>query len=500
MHLTNELLRELETPGLSLNDRAVLRCRLSRQLEQGSDYEAAQEAMKELWQGVGSYPTLEGLNDGTKAQVLLRVGALTGWIGSANQIEGSQEMAKDLISESVRAFENLGQRNKVGEARSDLALCYWREGAFDEARITLQQALDEFSDDNLEQRAIALLRSGIVERTSGRLNEALRVYNGAATLFDQVTDDLLTAHFHHAFANALKHVVQTEKREDYADRAFMEYTAASYHFERAGHTRYQACVENNIGSLLGIIGKYEDAHEHLDRAQVIMTRLKDNVHLGQVDETRARVLLAEGRTVEAERTARSAVLRLEKGDERSLLAEALITHGIALERLDHPDQALASLQRAIIVAEQVGDFESAGVSALTIIELLGANLSDDEVSATIEHAGVLLEKTQEANTLRRLATAFRLLVTRAVSAAPDWERFSFKEAVRRYEARLIRLALKETGGKVTAAARLLGFSHHQSLIALIDSRHKELLEIRSPVRARRHHLLEHPKRKRKQPR
>ncbi len=309
---------------------------------------------------------------------------------------------------------------------------------------------------------------------------------------------MLTAHFHHAFANALKHVVQTEKREDYADRAFMEYTAASYHFERAGHTRYQACVENNIGSLLGIIGKYEDAHEHLDRAQVIMTRLKDNVHLGQVDETRARVLLAEGRTVEAERTARSAVLRLEKGDELSLLAEALITHGIALERLDHPDQALASLQRAIIVAEQVGDFESAGVSALTIIELLGANLSDDEVSATIEHAGVLLEKTQEANTLRRLARAFRLLVTRAVSAAPDWERFSFKEAVRRYEARLIRLALKETGGKVTAAARLLGFSHHQSLIALIDSRHKELLEMRSPVRARRHHLLEHPKRKRKQ--
>jgi tetratricopeptide (TPR) repeat protein len=306
MHLANELLRELEAPGLSLNERALLRCRLSREFEQGSDYEGAQEAIRELWQGVGSYPNLAGLNDATKAQVLLRVGALTGWIGSADQIEGSQEMAKDLISESVRVFENLGERKKIGEARSDLALCYWREGAFDEARITLQQALDEFEDADLEQRAIVLLRMGIVERTSGRLNEALRVYNEAATLFDHVRDDLLTGHFHHAFANALKHIVQAEKREDHADRAFMEYTAASYHFERAGHIRYQACVENNIGSLLGIIGKYEDAHEHLDRAQVIMTRLKDNVHLGQVDETRSRVLLAEGRTVEAEKTARAA--------------------------------------------------------------------------------------------------------------------------------------------------------------------------------------------------
>jgi tetratricopeptide (TPR) repeat protein len=253
--------------------------------------------------------------------------------------------------------------------------------------------------------------------------------------------------------------------------------------------------------LFGIIGKFEEAHEHLDRAQVLMTRLKDNVHLGQVDETRARVLLAEGRTVEAEKTARAAVRTLEKGDELSLLAEALTTHGIALVRLDHSDQARASLERAIAVAEQVGDFESAGVSALTIIELLGASLSNEEVWATIDHVGVLLEKTQEPATLRRLATAFRsLFITHAIPAPPDWKGFSFWDAVHRYEGYLIRLALKETGGKVTAAARILGFAHHQSLISLISSRHQELIETgaRAPIRKRRHHLLEHPKRKRKQ--
>jgi CheY-like chemotaxis protein len=280
----------------------------------------------------------------------------------------------------------------------------------------------------------------------------------------------------------------------------MEYAAASFHFEQAGHTRYQACVENNIGSLFGIIGKFEDAHEHLDRAQVLMTRLKDNVHLGQVDETRARVLLAEGRTVEAEKTARAAVRRLEKGDELSLLAEALTTHGIALVRLDHSDQARAALERAMAVAEQVGDFESAGVSALTIIELLGASLSKEEVWATIDHVGVLLEKTQEPATLRRLATAFRsLFLTRAVPAPPDWNGFSLKNAVRRYEAHLIKLALKDTDGKVTAAARLLGFRHHQSLITLISARHKELIETgaRTAVRPRRSHLIVHPKRAKK---
>jgi tetratricopeptide (TPR) repeat protein len=173
MHLANQLLRELDTPGLSLNERTHLRCRLAKQLEQGGNYEAAGEAMAELWQGVGARPMLEGLDDATKAEVLLRVGALTGWIGSARQIEGSQEMAKDLISESARAFEKLGQRNRVGEAGSDLALCYWRAGAYDEARVILQEALAEFDETNIEQRAIALIRKALVERASTRLNEAL---------------------------------------------------------------------------------------------------------------------------------------------------------------------------------------------------------------------------------------------------------------------------------------------------------------------------------------
>jgi len=82
MHLANQLLRELATPGLTLSERTRLRCRLSKQLEQGGDYESAREAMTELWEGVGARPILEGLDDETKAEVLLRAGALTGWVGS----------------------------------------------------------------------------------------------------------------------------------------------------------------------------------------------------------------------------------------------------------------------------------------------------------------------------------------------------------------------------------------------------------------------------------
>lgn len=501
MHLANQLLRSLDTPGLSPNERAVLRCRLSKQLEQGGDYEAAGEAMAELWQGVGARPVLEGLDDGTQAEVLLRVGAITGWVGSARQIEGSQEMAKDLISESARAFERLDQRNKVGEARSDLALCYWREGAFDEARVILHKALAEFEEGNIEERAIALIRKALVERASTRLTEALRIYEDSAFLFDQISDHLLAAHFHHGFANVLNQISSAEHRQDYVDRALIEYSAAAFHFEQAGHSRYQACVDINLGFLFLTLKRFSEAHEHLDRAQVLFTSLQDNLHLAQVDETRARVLIAEGRIVEAEKTVRSAVLTLENGSEATWLVEALTTHGIALARLNHPKRARAVLERAVNESERTGDFENAGVASLTIVEQLGTNLSTREICETIDRARTLLEKTQDLSVLRRLAkVAFEsLFLSQAIPAPPDWNSFSLKDAVRRYEAHLIRLALKDTGGRVTAAARLLGFRHHQSLASLISARHKDLIETgaRTPVRSRRSHLIVHPKRAKK---
>jgi len=184
-----------------------------------------------------------------------------------------------------------------------------------------------------------------------------------------------------------------------------------------------------------------------------------------------------------------------------MVAEALTTHGITLAQLSHPKDARTVFEDAINVATQAGDFESAGVAALTMVEQLGAILSRQDVCTTIDHARTLLEKTSNIGTVRRLAkAAFRsLFEEHSVASPPDWTDFSFRRSVLKYESDLIALALNETGGSVTKAARLLGFNNHQSLTAIIATRHKELLTKRLPIRPRRQHLIAHPKRKKKQP-
>lgn len=494
MTLAKELMNRIADPVITRNQRAQLRCQLAKQLEDIGDYEGARAAMGELWSRINERPMLEELDHSTMAEVLLRAGALTGWIGSAKQVVGAQETAKNLITESLTLFQRLETTKKIVEAQIEIALCYWREGAFDEARAILQDARNRVVGIDRELEAVALLRSAIVEKTAIRLNEALQFYAHAVPLFNDITNDALKGRFHNGYANLLENLGRKENRKDYIDRAFIEYAAASYHFEQVGNTRYHACVENNLGFLFLTVAKFTEAHEHLDRAQALFTSIKDSVHTAQVDETRARVLLAEGRVPEAERLVRSAVQTLDKGGEQALLAEALTTHGIALARLGRHQHARLSLQRAVEVAQQVGDLESAGQAAIIIIEEVGEQLSDDDLLATYNRAVELLSKSRDVTALSRLSVCGRrvLFLVDVLAAPPKWTGFSFRKAVLRYEARLIEKALRDAGGLVTRAAQLLGFNHHNSLISMLNKRHRNLLPERTPPMPRRRSLMTIP--------
>ncbi len=407
MNLQTQLLHRIDDPTLNRSERAQLRCQLAKELEEGGNYEAAHGALGDLWQRIGERPQIDGLDQHTAAEVLLCAGMLTGRIGSTRQIEGAQEVAKDLVSESRAIFESLNLTSKAAEAQIEIAHCYWREGSYDEARITLQDVIVRLNNEDVELKVLALLRAAVVEKTAMRYNDALRILRDSATLVETHGGHTLKGNFHNTLANVLKYLGTAEQREDYTDNALIAYAAANLHFEQAGHTRYRAAVENNLGFLLFKLSRFDEAHEHLDRARRLFIGLKDNVHIAQVDETRARVLLAQGRNSEAERIALVSVHALEKGGEQALLAESLTTHGIALARLNRHEQARSILHRAIEVAHTAGSTEAAGLAALAIIEELSEQLTPDELRVIYTRADELLAKSQHPETPVRLRSSVR---------------------------------------------------------------------------------------------
>ena len=151
------------------------------------------------------------------------------------------------------------------------------------------------------------------------------------------------------------------------------------------------------------------------------------------DCERARALVSEGKYEEAERVARAAARELEEGDQPQLLAECLTTLALAQSCAGRHEEARRTLMRAV-----------------------------------------------EATSAARAAPN-----SNAESAEDRWAGFSLKAEVLRYEAELIERALRDAGGGVSYAARLLGFRHHQTFVALLNNRHKNLLHARNPVVPRR---------------
>jgi tetratricopeptide (TPR) repeat protein/ActR/RegA family two-component response regulator len=499
MDLKSRLSEKTKRSGLAIAERAAAACHKAKELEAVGNYEAARDALVEFWPDVANEPTVLGLDDRQKAELLLRAGSVVRGQAGAEQVERRFEIAKNLISQSIALFEEVGDEIGIVEARGELALCYWREGSYDEARIHLQEALLCLPHDNYQLRAVLLVRAGIVEVDSERFHQALELYNQALPLVSATGDHPLKGSFHFGYAVLLRRLAAPENREDYLDRALIEYAAAGFHYEQSGNIRGMARVENNLGYLYFTIKRYKEAHVHLDRARQLFQRLRDVGAVAQVDETRARTLLAQGYVVEAERIVRAAVRVLERGGQQAVLAEALTTHAIALARLGNDLRARSLFERAVSVAETAGDLEGAGRAKLTIIEELGRKIPAPDLVAIYRSAIELLRNSQDPASAKRLIScAERLFDTlrrleaeaeESTVGAGSWEGFSLKRHVKAAESAIIERALREAGGSVSKAAKLLGFKHHQSLISLLNGRHKDLLKTRSVVRRRRRHIL-----------
>lgn len=443
MSLLASLLRELENPNLSVNDRVERCCEVARGLENRGEYEEARKVLRDYWPRIGEAPKLAGLEETTAGELLLRAGVITGLLGSYRQIPDAQETAKDLITQSHSIFESRQVTGKIAEARTELALCYWRTDQLNEARDCLKQALAVLTHEN-ELRAKALLRVAVVEHTAARDDKAFRILTKYTSLFLKLNNHTLRGTYHIMLGDRLVNLAESRPDSNYIDRALIEYAAASYHFDFAEHRPYLANVETNLGYLYFKINRFAEAKEHLDRARRIHVRVKDKRRAAHVDETRARILLVQGRISEAERVIRSAVNVQERDGNSFYLTEALITYGRVLARSKNYAAAFGTFRRAIELADNAGL----------------ANRATEAIEAAFRELGEHLV----------IAERGQLLSGRGVGQD--------KKAL---EHEVIKFALEQTDGKVTPAARLAGMSH-QAFTYALRTRHKDLQDKRKPPR------------------
>ena len=258
------------------NADASLSCESALELMDRGDYEGAQGALRPLWKGVGERPQVTGLSHSTAAEVLLCVGIVTRWIGTRDRIVESQNLAKDLISESITYYESVGDTTKVAAARAELAYCYWSAGALDEARIMFKDALRQLTTEG-NTRARALLRLAIVEWSASRYSDAYELLLANASLFDKISNHAITGAYHSQLAMVLRELARAGgEKHDYLKQAIDEYKKADINFKLAQNNLLRLDVQNNVGNVLRQLGRFKEAHKFIAEARRLAGRLGRN--------------------------------------------------------------------------------------------------------------------------------------------------------------------------------------------------------------------------------
>ena len=480
---------KLDAAHLNANDEALLRCKTALEQKDRGDYAGAQETLRPVWKGVGHGPKTAGLDPSVAAEVLLCVGILTSWIGSKNQIRDAQEVAKNLITQSMTYFESSRDVTRVAVAQSELAYCYWREGSLNEARSWLHEALNKLTFEGAA-KARALLKLTTVEWTAGRFHEALELLNKNEALFRKITNPTIKGGYHSELAIVHRNLATTENRLEYFRRAINEYKEAEKQFRLADNQMFRADVINNVGFLLFKLYRYKEAHKYLNEARRLTAKFKDKARTAQIDESRAQVLIAEGKVVEAERIARRAVSALKQSGHSCMMAEALITQGVALARLGRTAHARFIFRQAIEAAHGVNALNVAGLAALTLIEEI-EEFSPEVLQAAYRQAREWLANSQSPDIKLRLAdVACRVLDSIQTELSADeatgillTEPGGLRAQLEKHDRVVIKRALAEVDGRVTHAASLLEM-RYQSLAYIIERRHPDLLKKRTPIRRR----------------
>lgn len=304
------------------------------------DFRQAIETLGDHWPGVGVEPRRDGSSDIEFAKLLTACGILTVELGSWTSIP-CQASAKDLLSKSVRLSEN----EACDVARYWLAIAYLRCGENNEALAITDSILGE-KNAGAEIVFLAGAVRGLTLLNLGKVAESVEAFDSVMVFFSAVPP-MSRGRF-------LLNRGMLDRSMGRLDEALACYEQAITVFRLAGSVRYQAAALNNIAVVYTKQGRLTEAHAVAKKALAVFEELGDLAHQAKVWDQIAQIYGLQENFEEMEQCASRAVEILSTGDHEGWLAEALITLGTALAHLGM-ERAKGTLARALAICNRLTD-------------------------------------------------------------------------------------------------------------------------------------------------
>lgn len=408
---------------------------------------------------------------GEDADGLLSQGVVEYWM-ARTETGYTYERAKDLLTKASRLFLDAGDDARSLLADLYVGLCYWRQGQAIEAQVMLARCIDQSCDHGV--RFMALVSQSVLQTDAARWAQGLTALDAARSIFDFIVSPSWRGKFFQQRGLCYKQAYEQTGRSEFLDKALIEYEAAKDHYERAGNARFEASVLNNIGNLYRIAGHTQRAHRNIDRALALYGRINDRSHLAHAKDTKALILLDEGKYVAAKKYADQSVGLLRNHD-LGWVTIPLVTRAKILYRLGQCSSAKKDFEEAVAIAEGSGNSDRAAEIYLEQADTLATYLSTQALAE-------IFQRINQLSPSRLASVASKILTT---TSHPELHSLKdLKCAEMKTEYQMILKALEVEGGSVTRAAKILKKTHG-GLTHIIKTRHPDLLKHCRPVVHRR---------------
>ncbi len=263
-----------------------------RRLELCGKYEEAFENVAHFWPSIEVFPLVDGLPDEDQAELLLRCGVLAGFLGRCKKDVNVQENSKNILTKAREIFLESGDLSRIVECEVAIAQAYIRKGEFDEAEAWIDSSFSyDLTPDHFPRLESFLCRM-IWFGEQKRWDEVIAFSKVVESYFRDFESDYLSGCF-------ATNVGIAYRNEGNIPEALHSYSLAKYFHVKSGHSPYLATVHNNLANLYLSERRFSLAHKCVTEAIEIYQEVGDLSRKGFSFDTRACILLSEGRLSEA---------------------------------------------------------------------------------------------------------------------------------------------------------------------------------------------------------
>lgn len=313
-------------------------------LERCGKYEEALAEIRHIWKDTNDFPDVDAFAPRAAAEIILRCGALIGFLGHTKQIPNSQEKSKNLLTEARNRFLDIYDVEKIAECENYLALAYWRTGEMVEADIWIEEALSHSLGQSSETWIYANLTKSMIFISAGKYKETAEHLRRLEKHFKNLGNYFLLGSFCTNLAVALRNL-------DRIPEALKYYESARLYHRKSGHRIYLGTIENNLAYLYKSQRRFKEAHQAIDNGVEIFKKVKDRTREGFSLDTKAQIFCDEGKYAEALTVIEKAIVILGKSENADYLVETSLSKAKILLYLEDFTAGFMSLSDAVQLAK-----------------------------------------------------------------------------------------------------------------------------------------------------